>query len=115
MALADTEELERRCRALARTLEERLGDSGAKLEVIATEAVTGGGSLPGQTLGSWGLSIVHPELSSDEVARRLRRREPPVIVRVEDDRVVVDLRTVAPGTDTDLEKALTTALSRLRS
>jgi L-seryl-tRNA(Ser) seleniumtransferase len=111
MALTGSDELERRCRALAERLETAVGAGGAKLEVVATEAVTGGGSLPGQTLPSWGLSIVHPELSSDEVARRLRRREPPVIVRVEDDRVVADLRTVPAEADPGLADALIAALS----
>jgi L-seryl-tRNA(Ser) seleniumtransferase len=109
MALTPSEDLERRSRDLAA----RIGGEamGAKVEVVSTEAVTGGGSLPGQTLTSWGLSIVHPELSSDEVARRLRRGDPPVIVRVEDDRVIADLRTVPVSADAIVAEALQAALS----
>jgi L-seryl-tRNA(Ser) seleniumtransferase len=111
MALTPSEDLEQRSRDLAGRIGAGGDRIGAKIEVVSTEAVTGGGSLPGQTLASWGLSIVHPELSSDEVARRLRRGEPPVIVRVEDDRVIADLRTVPVSADAIVAEALQAALN----
>jgi len=54
------------------------------------------------------LTIDHPELGPDRLAERLRSGSPPVIARVADGRVVVDLRTVDPGE----EEALLEAISR---
>jgi L-seryl-tRNA(Ser) seleniumtransferase len=74
--------------------------------------MTGGGSLPGAELASWGLSITHPERSTAEVERALRSGEVAVIARIEDDRLLVDLRTVAPGDDERLGQLLAAALGR---
>jgi L-seryl-tRNA(Ser) seleniumtransferase len=45
-------------------------------------------------------------LSTDEVAARLRRSDPPIVARVEGDRVVLDLRTVLPEQDRLVAAAL---------
>ena len=58
------------------------------------ESVAGGGSTPGQGLATTLICVSHEQVSAEEVATRLRRNRPPVIVRLERDQVRLDLRTV---------------------
>ncbi len=94
------ETLRRRARRLAR----RLG-----AEVIAGHSTVGGGSLPGETLPTYLVALRTP--SPDALARRLRLGEPPVIGRIEEDRFLLDLRTVAPEEEFALLHALEAALA----
>jgi L-seryl-tRNA(Ser) seleniumtransferase len=96
LALTSAEELKARAERIAR----QVGSDHLKAEAVATRSVAGGGSLPGEELGSWGVALTHAETSVDELQRRLRSGTPPVIGRIEDDRVLLDLRSVLPG---DLE------------
>jgi len=82
--------------------------SAAKLsvEAVKTQAVVGAGSAPGARLPSRGIAISLPELSADEIARRLRSWETPIVARVEDGRVLLDLRTVEPEHDEVVLRAL---------
>jgi L-seryl-tRNA(Ser) seleniumtransferase len=70
----------------------------------------GGGSLPGETLPTQLLSL-EPACGAQELARRLRAGEPPVVARIEHDRLVLDLRTIQPSEDGLLTKALQTAIA----
>jgi L-seryl-tRNA(Ser) seleniumtransferase len=110
MALATGDELERRARALAASLNEALADKGVKVEAVPSRAVAGGGSLPGTDVPSWAVAVVHPERSAAELERAFRRAEPPVIGRIEDDRLLLDLRTVDPADDRRVAELLTGAL-----
>ncbi|MDQ3946023.1 MAG: L-seryl-tRNA(Sec) selenium transferase, partial [Actinomycetota bacterium] len=69
-------------------------------EVIDTEAIAGGGSVPGNGIPSVGVAV-----DGDRTAS-LRAWEPPVIARVHDGRTVLDLRTVDPADDSVLKAAL---------
>lgn len=73
-------------------------------EVVPSESMVGGGSLPGMSVKTWALALPVP--SPNEFARRLRRCSPPVVARVEADRVIVDPRTVLPGEAAALLQAL---------
>ncbi len=73
------------------------------------ESVTGGGSLPGRTLATALVVIRHARPSV--LASALRACDPPVIARVENGRLLVDLRSVAPADDGALAGALGEALS----
>jgi L-seryl-tRNA(Ser) seleniumtransferase len=66
-------------------------------EVLASESTIGGGSLPGETLPTWVLSLAVN--SSDTFLEQLRREQPPVIARTENDRILLDPRTVLPEQD----------------
>jgi L-seryl-tRNA(Ser) seleniumtransferase len=79
----------------------------AAVEVAST---VGGGSLPGETLPSWGVAIEAG--SPDGLLARLRAGTPAVIGRIEAGRVVLDLRTVEPGDDAALQAAVTRAIDR---
>jgi L-seryl-tRNA(Ser) seleniumtransferase len=86
----------------AEQLRHELASEAVSLREV--RATVGGGSLPGQELPSWalGLSVDNP----DEIARRLRTGTPAVFGRVEDHRVLLDLRSVLPEQDEDLAKGL---------
>jgi L-seryl-tRNA(Ser) seleniumtransferase len=77
--------------------------------VADADATVGGGSLPGEVLPSVALALEHP--SPDRLLARLRVGTPAVIGRIEDDRVVLDLRTVDPTQDEALAAAVGTALA----
>jgi L-seryl-tRNA(Ser) seleniumtransferase len=74
--------------------------------VVDGESVIGGGAAPGATLPTRVLTVSCDGISADDLAGRLRRAEPPVIARVEEGRVMLDLRTVFPEQDAELEAAL---------
>jgi L-seryl-tRNA(Ser) seleniumtransferase len=76
------------------------------VEVVKTQSVIGGGSAPGATLPSRALAISSPDLSADEIARRLRAGATPIVARVEDGRVQLDLRTVDPEQDEVVLRAM---------
>jgi L-seryl-tRNA(Ser) seleniumtransferase len=94
-------------RARARRLSRRLHEAGLPAEATATRAVLGGGTTPDQTLPSWGVTLPGGEVA----AARLRRARPAVVGRVEDERVVLDLRAVFPEQDNLVLATLRTALA----
>jgi len=78
-----------------------------KTEVIAGESLVGGGSAPTSSLPTFLLAVTSQSLSAGELAARLRRHNPPVVTRVEEGRVLLDLRTVfGPAEDTEIARAL---------
>ncbi|HEX2328717.1 MAG TPA: L-seryl-tRNA(Sec) selenium transferase, partial [Candidatus Angelobacter sp.] len=80
-----------------------------KVEIIAGESLVGGGSAPTSTLPTFLLAITSQSLSADELATALRIAETPVVARVEEGRVLIDLRTVSPEEEEPLIRALTRA------
>jgi L-seryl-tRNA(Ser) seleniumtransferase len=71
---------------------------------IPTEATFGGGALPGVIVLSAGVALA--ARNADRLAAALRREDPPVVPRIEDGRVILDLRTVPPERDGELESAV---------
>lgn len=98
MALQDPGSLETRATSLAARLRAELGHA-YKVEASASEAVLGGGSTPGEEIPSWCVAITHEERSAAELERALLEADTPVIPRVHEDRLLVDLRTVDPRDD----------------
>ena len=76
------------------------------LEVQGGDSVIGGGAAPSATLPTRLLAITCYGLSADEISARLRAYDPPIIARVEDGRVLLDLRTVFPEQDEIVASAL---------
>jgi L-seryl-tRNA(Ser) seleniumtransferase len=95
-------EIERRCAHVA----DAVKNAQLTLEVVAVESVLGGGTAPRARLKSFALSLKHVAVEAENLLRALRRLDPPVIGRIDDGRVVLDLRTVEPGNDTYLIEAL---------
>jgi L-seryl-tRNA(Ser) seleniumtransferase len=102
LATAPTEELEGRARALADAVTE--ATRSIKAEAVPTTSVSGGGSMPGAEIPSWGVALTHGEMSADQMDAALRRGDPPVVGRIEDDRLILDLRTVFPKQDEALAR-----------
>jgi L-seryl-tRNA(Ser) seleniumtransferase len=82
--------------------------AGLDAEVVEGHSVIGGGSTPEVSLPTWVIAIRTPDAAA--VERRLRQNNPPVIARIEDRRVLVDLRTVAREEEPELRSALLGAL-----
>jgi L-seryl-tRNA(Ser) seleniumtransferase len=103
------EEIGHRAQALA----EKLRTNARKIEVEVVDGVSviGGGAAPGATLPTVLLAITCEGLSADEFAARLRAHQPPIVARVEQRKVLLDLRTVFPEQDA----IIATALSRCGS
>lgn len=101
------QEIGRRAEAVA----DRVRSSKVTVEMIDGESVIGGGAAPSAVLPTRLLAVTCEGLGADELARRLRASDPPVIARVEDGRVRLDLRTVFPEQDDAIVRALRAATS----
>jgi len=95
------EQLRRRASRIGR----RLREHGVPARGLATRATLGGGTTPDQTMSSYGLGVP----GGQQLTSRLRAGRPPVIGRIEEDTVLLDLRTVLPRQDRDLEAAVVEA------
>jgi L-seryl-tRNA(Ser) seleniumtransferase len=82
-----------------------------QLALLDGESLIGGGSAPSAALPTTLIAITSSSLSASELATRLRAANPPVIARVEDERVLLDLRTVLPGQDEVLARVLSQVLA----
>jgi L-seryl-tRNA(Ser) seleniumtransferase len=69
-------------------------------EVLSSESTVGGGSLPGESLPTWVLALAVS--GPDSFLKILRKQRPPIIARTENDRVLLDPRTVLPDQDEPL-------------
>ena len=83
--------------------------------VLRASSTVGGGSLPGETLESWVLALECEGVpgGAEEVVRRLRNHSTPIISRIEDDRVLLDPRTVFLEEEETLLRAVREALDPL--
>ena len=105
MLRASPAELEARARRLAEGLRAR----GHACEVAPGSGVVGGGTYPDVELPAWTVRL-RPRGSASALAGALRAGSPPVVTRTEDDRVVVDPRTVLEGEEDTLLERLHEAL-----
>lgn len=74
--------------------------------VIDGESLLGGGAAPSATLPTRLIAMTHQDLSADEFMRKLRESNPPIVARVEEGRVLLDMRTVFPEQDEIVAGAL---------
>jgi L-seryl-tRNA(Ser) seleniumtransferase len=93
-------------RKRAEAVRDKIAAPGIRLEIAGGESLVGGGSAPTSTLPTYLLALTALSLSADEVAARLRRNNPPIVARVEEGRVLMDLRTVFESEDEMLAQAL---------
>jgi L-seryl-tRNA(Ser) seleniumtransferase len=96
------DDIEARAQALAKTL----AGSGWRVAMISGSSAVGGGSAPGLQLPTVLLSIAKDGDSAEDTERWLRSLDPPIVARIEHDRVVLDLRTVSPDEDSLLATLL---------
>jgi len=95
----------------ARRLGRRLRADSVPVHGRATRAALGGGTTPEKTIPSYGLVIA----GGRQLVDGLRAASPPVVARIEDDEVVLDLRTVPADQDRELEVALSRAYKGLQA
>jgi L-seryl-tRNA(Ser) seleniumtransferase len=100
------EEIQRRAEAIRKTLESERNRLG--VEIVDGQSMVGGGAAPAASLPTRLLAVTCASLSADELAARLRACEPPIVARVEEGRVLLDLRTVFPEQDKAVAQALLT-------
>ena len=98
-----------RAEALASSLRAKMPALGLAVEEETSEV--GGGALPLQRIPTRILALRPTGESAGNLEARLRRARPPVLVRIKDDRVLLDLRTVDPADDPSLLRALSEALA----
>ena len=104
MIAADIDEIHERARRLA----ERLALRKIPCDVVDTEAQVGGGAFPTARILSAGLALPG---NADRVDVRLRVAEPPVVGRISEGRVLLDLRTVRPERDDELASIIERAVA----
>ena len=90
----------------AEELAARMDTPKLKVEIVDGESILGGGAAPSSVLPARLLALTCEGLSADGLAARLRGSEPPIIARVEEGRVLLDLRTVFPEQDAAVAAAL---------
>lgn len=94
--------------ARAEALQTQLGAAAhLKTTIISGTSLVGGGSAPTSSLPTFLLAVTAESLSADELAERLRHHQPSIVARVEEGRVLLDLRTVhGPAEEAEILRAL---------
>jgi len=77
---------------------------GLRAEIVPGSSVAGGGATPEQSIPTWLIAIECADLADAE--RRLRAQAPPILARIENEKLILDLRTVFPQEEDDLAAAL---------
>jgi L-seryl-tRNA(Ser) seleniumtransferase len=103
------EELSRRSDDFLRRLQARLSDK-IKARLLEGGSVVGGGSCPECHLPTTLIALESDQPRPSIIEARLRSQDPPVIVRLEEDRILVDLRTVFPVQESVLISSLQSAV-----
>ncbi len=103
-------EIGKRADSVCAAISKGLGDA-VKVEKQEGQSQVGGGSLPGTGLRTFLVSVAPAGLSANEAVARLRQCAIPVIARIVEDRIILDLRTVPPGEDELLAGQIIEALS----
>ena len=90
----------------AETLAVRAREAGFGAAAVDSIATAGGGAGAESTLPSKAVALSHPSRSADALAAALRAAEPPIVARIEEGRVLLDLRSVAEAEDEEIARAL---------
>lgn len=99
--------IEKRAKDLIAQLEDGADSLGITVKIVAGQSAVGGGSGPNVHPPTSLIALKHDQLKADEIERKLRFFSPPVISRIADDLVLLDLRTVEPEEEPELLEALT--------
>jgi L-seryl-tRNA(Ser) seleniumtransferase len=101
-------EIGRRSEALAKKIQ----SANLAVELVEGESVIGGGAAPSAVLPTRLLAVDWKGRTADELSARLRAGDPPIVARVEDGRVLLDLRTVFPEQDEAVVRAFAQLAAR---
>ncbi|HET9371960.1 MAG TPA: L-seryl-tRNA(Sec) selenium transferase [Vicinamibacterales bacterium] len=102
MLTMSVDEIADRARALAAAIT----SATITATIVDGHSTIGGGSAPQSALPTRLVAVTSAVVSAAHVAAALRRADPPIIARVEHDRVLIDLRTVAPEDDGVVRRAV---------
>ncbi|HEX2799973.1 MAG TPA: L-seryl-tRNA(Sec) selenium transferase, partial [Thermoanaerobaculia bacterium] len=80
--------------------------AGFTATAVDSVATAGGGAGAESTLPSKAVALSHPAHSADGLAAALRAGEPPIVARIEEGRVLLDLRSVAESEDAEIVRVL---------
>jgi len=105
MITSPAEELKARAKKIARLLASNLGETFTVTTEPETSKV-GGGSLPLAELPTTVVSITSTKASANRLEEMLRANEPPIIVRIKEDAVLLDPRTIQEGEEREILEAL---------
>ncbi len=103
MILASESELEEKAKSLAAKLREEKGDY--TIEVEKDISMVGGGALPIEKLPTWVVSVGVSKFSTAEFEEKLRNFTPPIVARIKEDRILLDVRTILPEDFDEVAKA----------
>ncbi|HVH88558.1 MAG TPA: L-seryl-tRNA(Sec) selenium transferase [Terriglobales bacterium] len=108
MLYTNAEQIRERAEILVR----QLGSvPGSTITVVEGNSIVGGGTAPTATLPSFVIAVTSRRYGPEELQARLRAQSPPVIARIGDDQLLLDLRTVLPGEEPSLAGLVRAALS----
>lgn len=112
MLSVSPEELKSRAESLARLLDETLSplDLSAQVRTREVEDMVGGGAYPTYRLPGYGVEIKWQGSTLDAVVRYLRRQDPAVLTRKQEDCMLISVRTLLDGEEDQLAKQISQAL-----
>jgi L-seryl-tRNA(Ser) seleniumtransferase len=110
MLAADAGEIDQRARALRDEVTRRTG-AGQWVEVVDGVSRTGGGSSPSGERPTRLVAVAGPSGDGGSLERRLRAGDPPIVGRISEGRLLLDLRTVLPDEESILAARLADALA----
>lgn len=93
MLLQTVEDIRKRARKIYNSLKKGIFNQ-ARIEIIKEQSQAGGGSLPGVDFPTFAVSIKPINISLNELEKRLRFGNPPVIARIKEGALLIDVRTV---------------------
>lgn len=108
------EQLRRRARAFVARLRRTCGET-FHVRLKEGVSVTGGGSAPEVGLRTTLVALRHQHLPTAELEARLRAANPPIIARIEEDELLLDLRTVSPEEEKEILRVLQESLAHARA
>lgn len=103
------DEIEERSRHFVDSLRTTMNSAG-DVEIISGESVIGGGAAPGVRRETALVALKHSIRSAADIEQSLRSADTPVIARIENDRVLIDLRTVHESDEPELIEMVGSAL-----
>jgi len=86
-------ELKKRALKLKRLITQRVQEN-LKVQLVPERSKIGGGSFPLSDLPTWALAIRHERMEVEKIEERLREWEPPIIVRLSEGHLIIDVRTL---------------------
>jgi len=111
MLTVSVEELRKQARRLQRLI--RQETDKATVEIISERSQVGGGALPLQAVPTWALAVKPLKGTADALEAELRKLEPPIVARIVDDRLILDLRTIQEDELRFIARGMAVALKKL--